>query len=41
MHLPLTKFHMYLEDYYFAGHMHKYMREYTKRRFPTLILTKE
>jgi hypothetical protein len=27
MYLPPTKFHMYLEDYYFAGQKHKYMEK--------------
>jgi hypothetical protein len=28
-------------EYYFAGHKHKYMGDFTKRRFPTLICAKE
>jgi hypothetical protein len=28
-------------EYYFAGHKHKYMGDFTERRFPTLICTKE
>jgi hypothetical protein len=28
-------------EYYFVGHKHKYMEDFTKRRFPTLICTKE
>jgi hypothetical protein len=27
--------------YYFVGHKHKYMEDFTERRFPTLICAKE
>jgi hypothetical protein len=27
-------------DYYFAGHKHKYMEDFTKRRFPNTDLRK-
>ena len=28
-------------EYYFVGHKHKYMEDFTERRFPTLICAKE
>ena len=28
-------------EHYFTGHKHKYMEDFTERRFPTLICAKE
>jgi hypothetical protein len=37
----INQFHMYLENIILQVITHKYMEDFTERRFPTLICTKE